>query len=120
MSSERMTAKDSVYVLISMAPDVCKTPIGKAMVPIPYPIVHNMSSAQQCSSNVYINGKAAFLHDNSYVDRVIGDEPGIGGSVITKVNMKVSHSQTHSSSVYINGKEMVRTGDMVNMNTQKP
>jgi Domain of unknown function (DUF4150) len=120
MADEKITAKDAQFTLIGMAPDVCWTPVGKYKVPIPYPVVHTMSSAKQCSSNVFIDGKAAYLHDNSYVDNVTGDEAGVKGGVVTEVNMKVSHSEQKSSSVFINGKPMVRTGDKVFMNTKKP
>jgi uncharacterized Zn-binding protein involved in type VI secretion len=120
MADEKATAQDGQFVLISMPPDVCWTPIGKKKVPIPYPIVHTMADAQQCSRNVFFNGNPAYLHANSYVDNVTGDEPGVKGGVVTGVNMKVSHSQKHSSTVYINGKPSVRTGDMVLMNTKKP
>lgn len=120
MSDEKLTAQDSQFVLISMAPDVCKTPIGNSTPPIPYPITHTMDTSKQCSTNVFINDKPTFLHGNSFVDRVKGDEPGTAGSVVTGVNMKVSHSQKYSESVYVNGKPMVRTGDMVHMNTKKP
>ena len=120
MSSEKITCKDSDYTLNSMAPDVCKTPVGSSMVPLPYPITHNMGESENCSSNVYVNGKKAFLHGKSYVDNVVGDAPGTGGGIATSVNMKVSHSQDSSKSVYINGHAIVRTGDKVKMNTRKP
>jgi Domain of unknown function (DUF4150) len=120
MAEEKATAKDGQFVLVCLAPDVCWTPVGKTTVPIPYAITHNMSTARQCSRNVFIEGKAAYLHANSYVDHVTGDEPGVKGGVVTGVNTKVSHSQTHSTTVYINGKPMVRTSDVVYMNTKKP
>lgn len=120
MANEKATAKDGQFVLISMAPDVCWTPIGDKKLPIPYSIVHNMATAQQCSRNVFINKKPAYLHANSYVDNVTGDEPGVDSGVVSGVNEKVSHSQQHSANVYINGKQMVRTADMVLMNTKKP
>jgi Domain of unknown function (DUF4150) len=120
MADEKITAQDGQFMLVSMAPDVCWTPVGRYKVPIPYPIIHTMASAQQCSHNVFIDGKPAFMHANSYVDKVMGDEPGVKGGIMTEVNMKVSHSKQHSASVYINGKPMVRTGDTVFMNTKKP
>ncbi len=120
MADEKATAKNAEFVLICMAPDVCWTPIGDKKIPLPYAITHTMATAQQCSRNVFFNGKAAYLHANSYVDNVTGDEPGVDGGVVTGVNMKVSHSQQHSPTVYINGKPMVRTADTVLMNTKKP
>ena len=120
MSIERLTAKDSAYVLVCIAPDVCKTPIGSSTPPVPYPITHQMDQSEHCSPNVFINGEPAFLHGESYVDNVKGDMPGVAGGIMSKVNQKVSHSDTHSKTVYINGKPAVRTGDRVHMNTKKP
>jgi uncharacterized Zn-binding protein involved in type VI secretion len=121
MADEQATAKDADYVLISMAPDVCYTGSKvKKGYPLPFPIIHDMSTAQQCSANVFINDEPAFMHNHSFADDVTGDEAGTGGGVVTQVNMKVSHSEQKSSSVFINGKPMVRTGDTVFMNTKKP
>lgn len=120
MADEKFTAKDAQFVLVNMAPDVCWTPIGDEVVPVPYAISHAMDLAQQCSRNVFVNGKPAFLHANSYVDDVRGDEPGTDGGVVSGVHNKISHSLQHSPSVFVNGKPTVRTGDMVFMNTKKP
>lgn len=120
MADERVTAKDDDYVLVCLAPDVCLTPMGNSVVPIPYPITHQMGSAQQCSANVFVNGKPAFRHGLSFVDAVKGDAPGNKGGVVSGVYGKVSHSIAHSPSVFINGLPMVRTGDRVHMNTKKP
>lgn len=120
MADERITSRDGQYVLISMAPDVCLTPIGNSVVPIPYPISHRMDQAQQCSSNVYVNGHPVYLHGLSYVDKVQGDEAGSKGGVITGVHQKISHSLQKSATVFVNGHPIVRTGDKVHMNTRKP
>jgi hypothetical protein len=69
---------------------------------------------------VFFAGKAAFLHNESYVDNVKGDEPGKGGGVVSQVNTKISHSITHSVTVFANGQPVVRTADQVWMNWKKP
>ena len=120
MADELATAKDAQYVLVNLTPDVCLTPMGSSVVPIPYPLTHRMDQSDQCSPDVFLNGEPAFLHGMSYVDNAQGDAPGSRGGVVTGVTGKVSHSQKHSESVFINGKPMVRTGDTVHMNTRKP
>lgn len=120
MADERFTAKDSDYVLVCMAPDVCLTPLGNSLVPIPYPITHDMGKSAQCSVNVFVNDKPAFMHGLSYVDDVQGDAPGNKGGVVSGVYGKVSHSIAHSPGVFVNGHPIVRTGDRVHMNTKKP
>lgn len=120
MAIEAATFRDGQFVITSLAPDVCLTPVGPNIVPIPYPITHAMDASRQCSKNVYINDEPAFLHNESYVDAVHGDEPGTKGGVVTGVQGKVSHSLMKSPSVKINGKPMVRTGDQVWMNQPPP
>lgn len=120
MADERITAKDGQYMLVNLAPDVCLTPVGSSVVPIPYAISHKMDQSEQCSKNVFVNDKAVYLHGLSYVDNVKGDEAGTKGGVITGVNTKISHSLQKSRNVYVNGHLVVRTGDKVHMNTAKP
>jgi hypothetical protein len=69
---------------------------------------------------VFFAGCAAYLHNESYVDNVKGDEPGDGKGVVSDTNVEISHSIDHSPTVFINGRPMVRTGDLVWMNWQKP
>ena len=119
MADENIVAKDARFRITSLAPDVCLTP-GKSGYPIPYPITHKMDQSENCSPNVYFRGKAAFLHNESFVDNVKGDEPGKGKGVVSQTHMKISHSIRHSRDVYVNGKAIVRTADQVWMNWKKP
>ena len=119
MATEAGTAKDGQFVLICIAPDVCFTP-GKPGYPIPYPITHKMDQSKQLSPNVFFRGEAAFLHNESYVDNVTGDEPGKGKGIVSQTHVKISHSIRHSQSVYVNGKPIVRTADPVWMNWKAP
>ena len=120
MAEEKLTAQDSAFTLVCMAPDVCLTPVGNAVVPIPYPITHDMGASSQVSTNVFVNDKAVFLHGMSFVPAVKGDAPGNKGGVVSGVVEQVSHSIGHSKGVFVNGLPVVRTGDRVHMNTKKP
>jgi hypothetical protein len=120
MALEAATYKDGQFVITSLAPDVCLTPMGPSIVPVPYPITHSMDTSEQCSKNVFMDDKPVFLHGESFVDACHGDEPGVKGGVVTGVQGKVSHSIMKSPSVYVNGKQMVRTGDQVWMNQKPP
>lgn len=121
MADELLTSKDSRYLLVSLVPDVCFTGTKvKKGPPIPFPIAHKMDQSEQCSDDVFVNDKPVYLHGLSFVDNVKGDELGTGGGVITEVNMKISHSIQKSSTVYVNGHPVVRTGDKMHMNTKKP
>ena len=119
MSTESATAKDARFVLISFLPDVCLTP-NKSGYPVPYVITHKMDQSEQVSPNVFFRGKAAYLHNESYVDNVRGDEPGAGKGVVSQTHIKISHNIDKSASVYVDGRPIVRTGDHVWMNWKKP
>ena len=119
MANEAATAKDAQFVLISMLPDVCLTP-SKSGYPVPYVITHRMDQSEQCSPNVFFRGKPAYLHNESYVDNVRGDEPGAGKGVISRTHVKISHNIDKSATVYVNGRQIVRTADMMWMNWKKP
>ena len=119
MANEAATAKDAQFVLISILPDVCLTPT-KSGYPVPYVITHKMDQSEQCSPNVFFRGKPAYLHNESYVDNVRGDEPGAGKGVVSQTNTTISHAIGKSGSVFVNGKPIVRTGDSVWMNWKAP
>ena len=61
MATELGTSKDDQYVLISLCPDVCKTPSKPKGVPVPYMITHKMDQSEQVSPNVFFRGKGAIL-----------------------------------------------------------
>ena len=119
MANEAATAKDAQFVLINLLPDVCLTPT-KSGYPVPYVITHKMDQSEQCSPNVFFRGKPAYLHNESYVDNVRGDEPGAGKGVISRTHVKISHNIDKSAAVYVNGRPIVRTGDKMWMNWKKP
>lgn len=119
MADENIVAKDARFRLVSLAPDVCITPSKKG-VPVPYPITHTMDQSQQCSPNVFLQGKPVYLHNESYVDKVTGDEAGTGLGVVSGTHVKISHSIDKSPSVFVNGQPIVRTADRVWMNWKKP
>jgi Domain of unknown function (DUF4150) len=121
MAHEAATARDAQFVLVSILPDFCFTPKAPPKgVPVPYPITHDMSQSAQVSPNVFFAGKGAYLHDESYVDNVTGDEPGLGKGVVSQTHVKISHNIGKSGSVFVNGCAIVRTGDAMWMNGKKP
>lgn len=71
---------DAQFLVISLCPDVCKSPA----VPVPYPIVGYMNQAMLQSPNVRARGKPVF-HMGSRVTTVVGDEAGVGGGLLSQV-----------------------------------
>lgn len=119
MADENIVAKDGRFRVVSLAPDVCLTPSKKG-VPVPYPITHQLDQSQQCSPNVFLQGKPVYLHNESFVDNVKGDEPGAGKGVVSQTHVKISHNIDRSTNVYVNGRPIVRTADKMWMNWKKP
>jgi hypothetical protein len=62
--------------LLSITPDICKTPGPGGPVPIPYPSFANSSSTSSGSKKVKIGDKMASLKKSSSYEMSIGDEPG--------------------------------------------
>ncbi|MGE6340555.1 PAAR-like domain-containing protein, partial [Acidovorax sp. NPDC077664] len=102
MANEAATAKDAQFVLVNLVPDVCLTPSKKGY-PVPYVITHQMDQSEQTSPNVFFRGKEAYLHNESYVDNVRGDEPGAGKGVVSDTHVQISHNIDKSATVFVNG-----------------
>lgn len=119
MADENIVAKDARFRIVSLCPDVCITPSKKGK-PVPYPITHQLDQACQCSPNVFLQGNPVYLHNESFVDNVKGDEPGAGKGVVSRTHMKISHNIGHSANVFVNARPIVRTADAMWMNWKAP
>jgi hypothetical protein len=73
--------KQGGWTVYSLAPDVCKTPMGSAMVPVPYPISSELSAAFGTADSVRLNGHAAVVFKRSRTPSSKGDAPGSGTGV---------------------------------------
>ncbi len=114
--SARMAGKLEDYIIVSMSPDVCLTPVGGNMVPVPYPLVHRMDQTQNFSPNVFVNGFGSFMANESFIGNVQGAEAGYGGGLVSGAQSESSLAIDRSATVFINGQPMVRSGDAVWMN----
>ncbi len=54
----RLTGKTAWIICLS--PDVCNTPVGSSVVPIPYMIASKLEWGKQTVSNVRLGGEQAF------------------------------------------------------------
>lgn len=108
--------KNSVFMVVSLVPDVCKTPIGASMVPVPYPIVGDLSNSVEVAKHVRFNDDPVFLLSDSVVTTVTGNEPGTGGGMKSGVNTGKVRATSSSQSVKVEKKYVVRHGDDCEMN----
>jgi uncharacterized Zn-binding protein involved in type VI secretion len=116
MAENEGARKSGKFLAVSLTPDVCKTPVGNAVVPVPYPITANLSDSMSTSPNVNFGGDPAFILSKSTVTRVTGDEAGTAGGVKSGVNKAKVKPVKGSSSVRINGTPVIRHGDPCDMN----
>lgn len=107
--------KDPKAMVVSSAPDVCKTPSGPAMVPVPYPIVGMCSALSGDAQSVLMTGMTTFTKATK-VTTVVGDEPGVGGGVKSSVNKNTCEPIMASTTVEVEGQGLVRHDDQFQMN----
>jgi hypothetical protein len=99
-------------------PDVCKTQVGPATVPIPYPNIGNLGDATGASTNVFAGGDPV-IHKGSKISATSGDEAGSLGAVNSKPPNQIKGEVEFtgaSGSVYVNGQPVVRMFDSTNQN----
>jgi hypothetical protein len=87
-------------------PDVCKTPVGPALVPLPFPNVGMCPAGVESTTKVLVANMPA-LTQGSQIPMSQGDEPGVGGGVISGVNMGQVAFKVGSSKVTFQGQKAV-------------
>lgn len=108
--------KHGSFMAISTAPSINYTPIGPAMVPIPYPTVQDLTNSVGTASSVKLNGCPAYVLDSSKQLGCKGDQPGTGGGVKSGTVSGEVKPVVGSHTVRIEGKSVVRCGDACTMN----
>lgn len=121
MSNEITARKNGQWMVICMAPDVCKTPVGSAIVPIPYPVIAKLGDSVKTIPNVKANGDE-LLTISGHIPTTLGDQAGVqkgikSGTVGAAASYKKSQ---HSSTVRAGKQRILRHGDMYWMNGKAP
>lgn len=93
-------------------PDVCKTPVGKSVVPIPYSNTGVSRDTTKGAVSVTTDGSMPMLENAEY-SKSTGDEPGVHGGVISGVNKSICQFATYSFDVKFEGRNVCRLGDQV-------
>jgi len=96
-------------------PDVCNTPSPSGQVPIPYPNIAQLSSADKASGDVNAGGKAVIVED-SEIATSSGGEPGVGGGASSGTHLGKCTFTGFSGTVKANGKGIVRQLDTTDQN----
>lgn len=116
MADDLLARKNSTWMIVSTAPDVCKTPVGSSIVPIPYPIIAYLSDSQNVSSNVRTNADNVVILAESFVASCTGDQAGSATGIKSGTVGGKCYFDEHSKSVRVNKKQTVRHGDKAWMN----
>lgn len=118
MSLPREGSRDTDEgIIVSLTPDVCKTPVGNAMPPIPYSITAKQGDDANTVATVRMTNKRAH-NMSSLVTKSTGDSPGTGTGIKSGTVGSVCHPKTHSSNVRIKGDWAIRHTDQWEMNNR--
>jgi Domain of unknown function (DUF4150) len=91
-------------------PDVCKTPIGNAVVPIPYPNTGKASDTSKGPKSVTVDGEMPMVKGAQYSTST-GDEAGSLKGVASSTNKGVCEFMLYSFNVKFEGQNVCRLGD---------
>ena len=87
-------------------PDVCKTPAGPVVVPIPYPNIGMCPTGVQSTTKVMVMNMPA-LTQGSKLPMSQGDEAGVAGGVVSGMIMGEIAFRTASSKVAFQGQKVI-------------
>lgn len=105
--------------IICMAPDVCLTPVGSSIVPIPYMIISELNWSTRTVSHTSFTGLESF-NMNSRTNKVTGDEPGSKGGVKSGVNKGWCRPKSKKTSIFVDGKQLLHNDNLYEMNCSGP
>jgi len=118
MVTQYIARKDGSWNVISTAPDVCKTPLGPATPPIPYPVIANMDTAVGVVSSVKANVRPVLVLEQSVIPTTQGDAPGTARGIKSGTVGDICEPLEHSKTVFAGGKQVLRHGDAFWMNAR--
>lgn len=110
------TRKQGLFKAICTAPSINKTPAGSSMVPIPYPVMHDLSNSVGVIKNVRLNGHPAYVLKKSTQPKCKGDNAGVGKGIKSGTVTGKVKPVKGSGSVRITGKPVIREMDPCTLN----
>lgn len=109
----------TLATIVCFAPDVCLTPVGNAIVPIPYMIISQLSSSETTAKSTTLTGEEAFTMA-SRTKTVTGDEPGVKEGVKSGVNKGWCRPISKETNVFVEERELVQNDNLYDMNCNGP
>lgn len=114
MAENYAARKDGAYKVVGMAPDLCFTPGSQS--PVPYPVQTTLGSSASTINSVKFNGHPAFVFNQSFVPKTIGDAAGTNKGVTSGTVEGNCWPIEHSPDTNIGGSRIIRVQDMFFMN----
>lgn len=106
-----------MIIVRSTTPDVCLTPMGNSMVPMPYTITARFVLSVSLAETVRMKASATFVL-RSCIPMCTGDERGVGGGIKSGTIMSKCEPVLYSTSVRAEKSWVVRHDDPFWMNNQ--
>jgi len=103
--------------IVSLAPDVCLTPVGSSVVPIPYPVVDFCGHDKNYTPSVRFTRKKAMVM-RSCTTHVHGDKPGIRKGRKSGTVESICEPIGHADQVRAEGSHVIRHLDRFYMNNK--
>ena len=103
--------------IVSLAPDVCLTPAGSSVVPIPYPITSVAGDDADYTQTVHFTGQRAMVL-RSHTTRVTGDEAGTQKGMVSGTVGDICEPIGHAAQVRAEGSPVIRHLDRFYMNSR--
>ena len=100
---------------LNTSPDVCLTPMGNSVVPIPYSNTAESKDTSNGSTNVFVDGNPIMLKDSVF-SKSTGDEPGIALGVGSGTTGSVAKFTNYSFDVKVEGRNVCRRLDPMTSN----
>ncbi|MCF6324605.1 MAG: DUF4150 domain-containing protein [Gammaproteobacteria bacterium] len=91
-------------------PDVCKTPIGSSIVPIPYPNLGQSADTSNGAKSVKVDGQMPMVKGAVY-STSSGDEAGSAKGIASGTTKGECEFMMYSFDVKFEGKNVCRLGD---------
>jgi len=114
-NSRNFSHKGSGDKSLSSAPDMCKTPVGSATPPIPYPVVSQAQDLDGHTASVFIDGNETAIASSMH-SKCSGDEAGTAKGIISGATGDVTEFLSYSFDVKCEGEGVVRHQDLTSMN----
>lgn len=116
MADNYLARKDGEWIVVGILPDVCQTPVGPILLPIPYPVIAKLDDAVKVVSSVRANGKPLVVLSQSLLPMTLGDQAGVANGIKSGTVGGCCYPKQHSQSVYAGKKYVLRHNDEFWMN----